>query len=148
MSFEADVVASFYDITVEDLLGGRRVLFLLFTFFAFLQLRHFTGDLAVLFFGCYHRSLEFFQGFAGKLGLFLFRLCLFDFADRVFDLCVGFGKDTLCLFLGVTHDLFPLFVYGFQILLVAGGNFFQLLFLLADILSLAFPIAFVTNDIL
>ena len=36
LSFEADVVASFYDITVKDLLGGRRVLFLLFTFFAFL----------------------------------------------------------------------------------------------------------------
>ena len=50
----------------------------------------------------------------------------------------------LCL----PDDLFPLLVYGFQVLFITGSDIFQFFLLLTDILPFAFPVTFIADDIL
>ena len=50
----------------------------------------------------------------------------------------------LCL----PDDLFPLLVYGFQVLFITGSDIFQFFLLLTDILPFAFPVPFIAYDIL
>ena len=50
----------------------------------------------------------------------------------------------LCL----PDDLFPLLVYGFQVLFITRSDIFQFFLLLTDILPFAFPVPFIAYDIL
>ena len=148
LSFQADIVAHLDHIAVECLFGSRCILVLLFTLFPFLQLRHLAGDLVIFFSGRFDRSLKLLQRFTGKFGLFLFGLCFLDFTNRILDSGISFGQYSLRFGFRFAHDFLSLPVHLFQIFFVTGGDIFQFLFLLADILPFAFPVTFIADNIL
>ena len=98
-----------------------------------------------------HRShffAESVQFLAYALGLFFLGLALAYLADGVFNPFVAFAQQFLGLFLGATQDFLALTVHLLHFCFIAGNGLLHRLLVLVNVLSLAFPVAFVANDVL
>ena len=128
----------------------RFVLFILLAFLLFEQLLHLSGNLVlvVLLFYFVYLSLEVAQFLAGQFGAFLFCLSFLDGTDGVFNAGVRFLQQVFCIFLGLFQDGFTVLFQFLNFSFILGNDIFHLLFTLADVLALGFPIALVANDVL
>ena len=111
---------------------------------------HFAGNLVlvVLLFYFVYLSLEVAQFLAGQFGAFLFCLRFLDGTDGVFDAGIRFLQQVLGIFLGFLQDGLAVLLQFLNFGFVLGNDVFHLLFTLADVLALGFPIALVAYDVL
>ena len=128
----------------------RLVLLVLLAFLLFAEFLHLAGYLVlfVLLVEVVYLFLEVGQLLACQSGLFLLGLCFLDGADGVFDACVRFLKKTFRILLRLFQNRLAVFLQFLNLGLVSGDGVFHLLFALADVLALGFPITLVAHDVL
>ena len=123
---------------------------LLLALAAFQNLAHLLFYQFILGLGVYlqHLLLELLEFFPHPARLFLFRLRLTYLAYHILDAFVAFLQQLLGLLLGFLQNGFPALLQFLYILFIAGSLLFQCLLVLAYVLALALPVAFVSHDIL
>ena len=128
----------------------RLVLLVLLALLLFAEFLHLLGNLVllVLLVDVVYLSLEIRQFLTGQSGLFLLGLCFLNGTDRIFNLGIRFLQQMFGILFRLFQDrlavLFQFHHFGF----VLGDDVFHLLFPLADVLALGFPVTLVAYDVL
>ena len=128
----------------------RLVLLILLTLLLFTEFFHFAGNLVgfLLLVEVVNLFLESAQLLACQLGAFLFSLRILDGTDGIFNACVRFLKKMFSILLRLFQNRLAVFLQFRYLCLVLGYDVLHLLFTLADVLALGFPITLVSHNVL
>ena len=120
------------------------------SFLSLNNLSHLTLDglVTIVFLERSHFLFERLKLLSQPLRVFLFRLLFAYLTNGVLYLSVAFSKQFFRLFLGFSQHVLSVFFQLSHRFLILADDALKFLFAQMDVLSLVFPIALVTNDVL